>query len=217
MYTLAEASRLSEVSQGTIRNWLFGYEVEGTTKAPLFETSTKPDAREPIVSFLRLIEIVIAGRLRKAKGVPYRTVYKAYRNAKQEFSLEYPFAHLRLEAIGGHIVHMLSADRLTSSHQSLDMLEQWTLPGIVQDTIAQIDYADEDLAARWFPLGRDMPVVIDPLYSSGAPTIAGRGVTVHAIHSRFKAGLFIDVIAQDLVLEPVVVERALQYAHQAAI
>ena len=81
----------------------------------------------------------------------------------------------------------------------------------------QIHYDSDSLAAQWSPLGKDVPIIIDPRFSAGAPTIVGRGVTVQAIHSRFKAGLLIDFIAEDLVLERTLVERALQYAEQVAI
>lgn len=167
-----------------------------------------------MVSFLQLVEIVVAGRLRKAERASFQTVYQAYRNAKQEYPYEYPFAHLELRAIGGHIVHFIHGQR---HYQALDQLQQWTLPGLVEELMEQIHYDDEDLAARWSPMGKDVPIIVDPQFSSGAPTIVGRGVTVQAIHSRFKAGLLIDFIADDLVLERTVVERALQYAEQVAI
>jgi len=170
-----------------------------------------------MVSFLQLVEIVVAGRLRKAEHASFQIVYQAYRNAKQEYPYEYPFAHLRLRAIGGHIVHFIHSQRRRGSYQSLDLPGQWTLPGLVEEVMEQIHYDDEELADQWSPMGKHVPIIIDPRFSSGAPTIVGRGVTVQAIHSRFKAGLLIDFIATDLVLDRTVVERALQYAEQVAI
>ena len=70
---------------------------------------------------------------------------------------------------------------------------------------------------RWFPVGKAIPIVIDPLMSSGMPTIVGMGVTIPAIHRRFKAGHRIAFIARDLAIEPDLVETAIQYAEQVAV
>ena len=214
MYTLPEAARLAKVSPRTVRNWLFGFPNQPSTVRPLFDA---PNGQGAMVSFLQLVEVVVAGRLRKAERASFKTVYQAYRNAKQEYPYEYPFAHLELRAIGGHIVHFIHGQPHEVSYQALDQPLQWTLPGLVEELMEQIHYDSDSLAAQWSPLGKDVPIIIDPRFSAGAPTIVGRGVTVQAIHSRFKAGLLIDFIAEDLVLERTLVERALQYAEQVAI
>ena len=72
------------------------------------------------------------------------------------------------------------------------------------------------MAARWFPVGKDIPIVVDPRISAGIPVIFGRGVSIEAIRKRFKARHRIEFIARDLALEPDVVETALQYAEQIA-
>lgn len=212
MYSFTEAAHLADVSTGTVRNWLFGYSVRDKEVGPLF--STPPD-QGPMVSFLQLIEIVVAGKFRKAEHVSFQGVRKAYENARTEYNLDFPFAHLKLEAIGGHIVHRLHADRPGTSLQALDEPQQWTLPGLILDMISQLDY-DYDLAARWYPVGKEVPIIVDPKMSSGIPTVLGRGVTVGALRKRWKSGLRIEFIAEDFGLEPSLVEQVLQYAEQVA-
>jgi len=85
------------------------------------------------------------------------------------------------------------------------------LQGLVLETLEQLDFESE-LAARWYPVGKSIPIVVDPKITSGLPTIVGRGVTVEVIHQRFKAGQRLEYLAQDFVLEPVLVEEALRYA-----
>ena len=127
------------------------------------------------------------------------------------WGLEYPFAHLKLEALGGHIIHLLKEDGLVESYQTLDAVEQWTLPGLLKrETIDQIEY-QEELAARWFPIGKTVPIVVDPRVSTGLPIIDGRGVTVQTIRKRFNSGLAIDFIAEDFSLNRNLVETALRY------
>ncbi|MSQ07046.1 MAG: DUF433 domain-containing protein [Dehalococcoidia bacterium] len=92
---------------------------------------------------------------------------------------------------------------------------QWALPGLVKETILQLEY-EQDLASRWYPAGKQVPIVVDPRISSGLPTILGRGVTIQAIQARFQAKQKIDFIAQDFALDRSVIEGAIRYAHQVA-
>ena len=67
MYSFAEAARLASVSVTTVKNWLFGYTVNGREVPPLFLSSNSE-----MVSFLQMIEIMVAGQFRnKALGKAY--------------------------------------------------------------------------------------------------------------------------------------------------
>ena len=214
MYSFSEAAHLANVSTTTVKNWLFGYVSRGKEVRPLFRSETNT-----MVSFLQMIEIMVAGRFRKsasgARAIPFRTVQLAHEHARNRWDLEYPFAHLKLEAIGGHIVHFIKEGDSVDSFQSLDTPELWTLPGLLEETISQIEY-DQDLAARWYPVGKNVPIVVDPRHSAGLPVIRGRGVTVQAIRNRFKAGLRIEFIAKDFDMDTDTVETALQYWEKVA-
>ena len=212
MYSFGEAARLAHVSSSTVRNWLLGYTDRDREIPPLFSSHT---GDVPRVSFLQLIEITVAAKFRKAGGVSYSRVYDSYANAQESYNLQYPFAHLKLESLGGHIIARMHGEEPGQSHQTLDSPAQWSLPGMVLETVHQIVY-EEDLAARWFPVGQDQPIVVDPRISTGIPTIVGRGVTVQTIRRRWKAGYKIDFIAQDLALETSLVETVLQYGEQVA-
>ena len=119
MYSFSEAAHLAGVSAATTRNWIHGYR----ERPPLLDRSVDLG---PMLSFLDLIEIVGAARFRKVSGVSYKRVHQAYEFAKGQYRLEYPFAHLQLEAIGGHIVHLLQEQKTNwqTSLQALDTPEQ---------------------------------------------------------------------------------------------
>ena len=215
MYTFSEAAHLAGVSTTTVKNWLFGYTVKGRDVPPLL-----PSKSGAMVSFLQMIEIMVAGRLRKSvsggKGLPFSTVREAYVNAQEEWNTEYPFAHLKLEALGGHVVHFLREGSSRDSFQALDAPGQWTLPRLLRrETSDQLEY-DDELAVRWFPIGKTVPIVVDPKLSTGMPVIMGRGVTVQAIRKRFNAGLNIDFIAEDFKMDRNLVKTALRYSERVA-
>ena len=215
MYTFSEAAHLAGVSTTTVKNWLFGYTIKGREVPPLF-----PSDNGAMVSFLQMIEIMVAGRFRKSvsgrKSIPFRAVQEAHMNARQVWEIEYPFAHLKLEALGGHIVHILTEGGSLDSFQALDNLEQWTLPGLLRgETTDQMEYVD-DLAARWYPVGKTVPIVVDPRLSTGLPVIKGRGVTVQAIRKRYNAGLGIDFIAKDFRMKRKLIQTAIDYGEKVA-
>ena len=213
MYTFGEAARLAKVSPTTVKNWFHGYTARDASEIPpLFPDGA---AQDSMISFLQLIETVVASQLRKLDNVRYRNVHSAYRYAREYMKVEFPFAHLNLEALGGHIIARREDEDIGESLQALDSPAQWSLPGLILETIRQIEY-EGDLAAKWFPQGKEYPIVIDPRVSSGIPTVAGRGVTVQTIRKRWKAGHKINFIAQDLELETDVVETVLQYGDRIA-
>lgn len=212
MYSYSEVAHLSQVSVSTVRNWLLGYYTEQGEVSPLFKGH---QAEEKACSFLQLIEIVVAARFRKAEHASFKTVRHAYDNARTLFKLDYPFAHMELKAIGGHIVHIMRVPGV--SLQAIDQPEQYTLPDLVQETVGQIEY-EYDLAARWWPLGKKIPIIVDPQISAGLPIIKGRGITVETIVNRFKkADQKLDFIAKDFELDFGVVEEVIRYAEKVAV
>ncbi len=216
MYTFSEAARLARISTLTVRHWILGStNVLGEPRPPLMSAKK---GQGPFVSFLQLIEIAVAARLRKAEGASFRAVRNAYLNAQEQFGYEYPFAHIRLEAIGHHVVHVMRGEESVDSFQALDEPEQWTLPGLVAvaEMAAELDYEDE-LASRWWPLGKRSCIVVDPHIVSGRPAIAGRRVTADVIYARLnKAKESVDFIMQDFQLDREQVEAALEYCERLA-
>ena len=212
MYTFGEAARLSGVAPATVRNWVRGYTVRDRSVPPLFESVTKDGTS---VSFLQLIEIVVAARFRKNR-ITFKRVRAAHDSAKAEWKLAYPFAHRQLGSLVEHVAYWLEPEARHRSIRPLGSSEQRSLPGLVMDIVRQLDYDESDLAAKWYPAGKEAPIVIDPRVSAGLPTIVGRGVTVNSLRKLHKAGYTIEFIADDFRMKADEVERALQYADAVA-
>ncbi len=204
LYTIPEAARLARVSPGTVRSWLFGAE----TGESLFQAQPAL-----MVSFLQLIEVVVAAAFRRAERVSLARLKNAHHNAKREMGLDYPFAFEQLEVVGGHVVRILHAKQPGANHQAIDEPSSWTLPDPVACVGRQIGYEGE-LAARWYPVGDEIPIVIDPRVTAGVPTIQDRGVSVHAIRKRYLAGQDMAFIARDFRLDVNVVECAVRFGEQ---
>lgn len=213
LYTIAETAHLAHVSSMTIRRWLYGYQTDTQEVPPLLGERKKT----PLVSFLQFAEILIASSWRR-NNVPIPRIRLAHDFAKKEFGVEYPFASLDLEPLGGHILHRFDEETPGASLATLDTrLQQWTLPGFVIDRIHQFDY-EQKLAARWYPVGKGTPIVVDPRISAGLPTILNRRVTIQTIYKRFKEAKYsIPFIASDLKLPRNIVEEAVRLADEVKV
>jgi uncharacterized protein (DUF433 family) len=212
MYSFSEVAHLAHVSASTVRNWLFGYTTEKGQVEPLFQYH---DKEEKICSFLELIEVVVAANFRKAEHKSLQRVRLAYDNTRKMFNLEYPFAHQELKAIGGHIARIIREPDI--SLQAMDQPEQYTLPNLIQQIITeQIEY-EYELASRWYPVGKNTPIVVDPRISAGVPIIQGRGITVETIYKRFLADQEIAYIEKDFDLEQGIVEKVIRYREKLAV
>jgi uncharacterized protein (DUF433 family) len=214
MYTFSEAAHLAGVSSATVRRWMFGYESPTGQMRPVFGPRDKAKEQGATVSFLQLAEIVVVGQFRHRR-VKLERLRRAHSFARERFSLEYPFASLHLKTDGVHVLHEFQESEPGTSLLVLDQSGQLTLPGYVIEVIESFDF-EKDLAARWFPLGKEVPIVIDPRYGAGRPTIPNRRLTIETIRKRWLAGQSFQFIAEDFDLEPVVVEDALRYAEKYA-
>ena len=206
IYTLPEAAHLTGTSAATVARWL-GHDGQ----RPVLNNK-EPG---PLLSFLTLAEIVVAEGFRRDR-VSLKRVREAHDFAADRLGIEYPFASLRLKTRGGRILAQFEEEH---PGMSLAVLEypgvERTLPGLVTDILRSFDY-DEELASRWFPIRRDVPIVVDPRHASGMPTIAATGVTVAAIRKRFRGGLSIAFIADDLKMDAATIEAALRYGDAVA-
>lgn len=209
-YTVTQAAKLAGTSSATVRRWLYGYKSESARMRPVFGTKKRTKEASAEISFLQLAEIVVVGRFRHRR-VTLERLRRAHQYARDFFDIEYPFASLKLKTDGAHVLGVFQEREPGASLLSLDQFGQWTLPGGVVKVLEAFDF-EENLAARWFPIGRTVPIVIDPRYGAGRPTIPERRLTIETIYKRWRAGQTIKFIASDFKLLPSLVETTLQYA-----
>ena len=184
-YTVREACGLTGVSQKAIGQLLKWY----PAKIPVVEAPwEKKLERESLqVSFLELIEILMAGKIRAGNKQAYGKVREYHDGLAAEWRTQFPFAHQNL---------------LTYKER---------LPAPAVKTLGQLDYENE-FVSRWCPLGKDQPIAVDPRRGSGVPTIKGRRLRVQDIKGYFAGGDSVSFLAADFELEQFEVEAALRYA-----
>ena len=219
-YTVRQAAIYVGTSPATIRRWLTGYDHQSRHMEPVFRDKARAAGEVPTLSFLDLAEIAVAVTFTQHGG-KLEKVRAARRRALNDYpDLLYPFASLRLKQIGGEILHVvdeeLGGKALALSLGGLEG-EQYVLPQFVAEALDLFDFDPLDqMATRWFPAGKDVPVVIDPRVAGGRLSVVGYGVTVETIHRRFfTANQEIQFIADDFELEPRTIEEIIRLAPAA--
>lgn len=215
VYTISQIAKLAGVHPITVRRWLYGADSASTKMRPVFSEIGKSKEAMAEVSFLQLAELVVVSRFRQRK-VKLNTLRQAHAYACEVLTLEYPFAWLHLKTDGVHVFSDFERTHPDASLLTLDKKGQLTLPGNVIQALELFDY-EEEFAARWYPIGRNVPIVIDPRYGAGRPTIPHKRLPIASIYNRWKSGENISFISSDYSLPRKLVETALQYAENYAI
>ena len=207
-YTVSEAAKLAGTTAPTVRRWVWGNEI-----TPVFGKEIRPAEQPVTISFLVLAEIVVAVKFRR-NNVKLETIRQAHAFARDHLKVSYPFAFKDFEALGGHIMYEFSLNMGEPPlYRALDTQGmQPALPLPVLKRVHQFDFVDEQsYAQRWFPLGRQVPVVVDPRFAAGRPSIADRGIRAETILTRFfRGGETISALAEDFELDTGVIEQIIQ-------
>jgi uncharacterized protein (DUF433 family) len=209
-YTFSEADYLAGVARGTARRWIIGYRYRGRDGDAVQRPPGTPrtgDERSSSVSWVDLVEIVAIGLL-KEKGFSLRRIRDIVQLCQDTLGEHHPLAMRKFKTDGRAIFLSLGDHLLDVSHWRRKGMMVWdTVLGPFLETL---DY-DGDLARRWWPMGRERLIVIDPEYGFGYPVIVNTGVRTEFIAERFAVGESVSEIANDFDITPAEVDDALRF------
>ena len=197
-YAVAEAGRLVGLTAGRVSRWLRGYEYSYGDAVPGQPPVLQGSGTESsYASFLDLVDLLFVKRFLD-HGLSLQKVRRALDEARQVLGTNH-FARQTFFTDGGSIFLRLQKEAHKGRGEAiLELMSggQWVIAPVIRELARQIEFGSpEGLASRWYPLGRNRPVVLDPMVSFGAPSIAGRGVKTINIHDLY--------VAEDERLEPV--------------
>lgn len=205
LYSFAEADHLANTSRGTSKRWLSGYCYRLGDRSVHRPPITRANRAEEAVSFRDLIEIVAIGRL-KGIGFSLTEIRLIVGNCQELLRIKRPLTSLKFKT-DGHEIFVERGSELLEVGRRRGM-QAWK--DVLKPFLADLDYA-HDLARRWWPLGKEKPIVVDPDYGFGLPVIGNSGVRTEIVLERFQAGDLDKQIAADFNLSGVDVQRALQF------
>lgn len=206
-YTLPEAGRLLGVPSSTLRHWLFGYRYDHhgpeTWQQPLWTPQYGQEQEEPLLGFRDLLEARIVRGLRgKRIGLP--VIRECLRFARELVGDEHPFSTQQFKTDGRRLF-------LDRNGATIDLkLRQNVFRTIVEPSFLDLDF-DAHGAVRWWPLGDNRAVVLDPARSFGQPIVARGGVSTARLAETVQAEGSVARAAHLFDIKPAVVRDALAF------
>jgi uncharacterized protein (DUF433 family) len=206
LYSFAEADRLAGVTPGTSRRWLKGYSFWYEDKRYEMPPVTPTTEIREAVTFVDLMEVATIGKLIK-KRFSLKRIRKINAYCRLYLKEPRPLVTQKFKVAGRDIFLAADFDVLVEVGREAGMLA-WR--EVLEPFLEDIEYENE-LARRWWPLGRERMVVVDPDYGFGLPVVEGVGVRTEIIAERYRAGDSTDEIAYDFDVTPKQIDDALQW------
>jgi len=190
-YTLREATRLTDISFGTLRSWTVG-------KRPIIRP------RDGFWSFTNIVEAHTLQALRKTHKVKLDAVRKAVEFVERKLETKHPLATAEFKTDGVDVFVERYGSLINASQEG-----QVAIREMLAARLKQVEYGRDGRATRLFMDGDRRMIVIDPEIRFGRPVVNGTSVPLEALVGRYLADEPVESIAEDFDLTPDMVVHAL--------
>ena len=212
IYTVPDASRLSRVSPRRIRYWLQRLPSEEATESfdhRLWQGELNPIDEKLALGFQDLQEVRFIDAFLKA-GVSWHLLRKAHGVARENYGIEHPFCTRRFVTDGAHIIEEIASGPDAIAYEEV-VQSQRVFPQVIRPFLQELEFAEDDQLIRWWPLGTDRAVVLDPNRQFGQPITARFNIATEILQAAAKAGQTIEEIADWYELDASAVRDAIEF------
>jgi hypothetical protein len=175
LYSPTEAEVLTGIPAGKIRRWLCGHSIGGKDYPALWHSQLeKFDIEQLYLSFLDLVQLRVADAF-ITQGLSPQKVRRAIELGSEIVASHYPFANARFRTDGKTLIlHVLDKD----DEKLIDLFKngQYLMQKVIEPSLKNLEFDHDDVATRWWPLGRAKGIVIDPKRQFGQPIDDATGV-----------------------------------------
>ncbi len=131
----------------------------------------------------------------RRKGVKWNTIAAASEQARKILGVSHPFATHKLKTNGRRI--FLQVGEQAGDRALLEVAHhQRVFEPFIAPFLVGLDFDDDDLANRWWPIGKDREVIIDPARSFGKPIVNSAAVPTAVLARAVSAEKSIERVAR---------------------
>ncbi len=212
LYSVGYAARILGLPASTLRWWLDGRD----SYPPVIRQQPTGSS---VVTWGEFVEAGFLRAYRRHKGVSLQRIRLFVDHLRDSFGVPYPLAHYQpFVAEGPRLVVEAQAAAGIQPDEAIFIeaaTGQLVMRGPFEEFVDKVDFAKggERWAERLHPEGRRSPVVIDPEFSFGAPTVGG--VRTETLAEMIEAGEDQDEIAEHFGLSPAQVRAAVVFEWRA--
>ena len=209
IYTLHDASLILKIDKAKLAAWLKGH-FDGKFSKSAGHKYSWGDKRETAFNFLTLMELFVFNEL-KSLGLSTQKINQSHEELSRLLKTSYPFASSEIYTNNEQL--LFKNDELGLVH--LDGTRQIAFKKVMDLYFKKIDYSS-NIAQRYWPLGKDKHILVDPKLQFGQPTIVGTNITSENIYSYYKAGERVSKIAKVFNLTENAVQDTIDFMKDAA-
>jgi uncharacterized protein (DUF433 family) len=182
IYLITDISKILNLDYKLVRRWIREY-WDGSIKDNFNQAFGEKGNKA--VNFYSLIEFYIFYKLRE-KGISAQELNKAHKAMSKELNTRYPFASKEIRCEKRKRKNSIWYKDIESLIR-VDGKRQHTLE-IIEDFLDRIEFGDNSLAQRFYPLSYSKNVVVDPKHQFGQPVISGTNIKTQTIYNLHKGG-----------------------------
>ncbi len=211
IYTVPDVSKILRLPYQKVNYWLNTY--WDKKLGDVFEDRyswTIENSRA--VSFHTLIEFYVFYHLSEV-GIRPKDILKAHIELSELFATPFPFAKrtiLEYIRTTGKKIFFESDKGIFS----LDGIRQFNLD-FIKMFFKNLDFDNDLVASRFWPLGKERSILIDPRRQFGHPVLGKTNIYPETIYNLFKAGEPIEFLAFTYDIDQSVVNDAIIYCEAA--
>jgi uncharacterized protein (DUF433 family) len=134
-----------------------------------------------------------------------RTIFTAHEEIAEQLKTPYPFASSKVLSDGKSILYTLDDGTVVNANKS----KQIALKEIIESFCKKIEFSDTEVAERFWPLGKEKHIIVDPHHQFGQPVIENTNILAETIYNLYKAGESKDFLSRLYALEEKEIEDAI--------
>jgi uncharacterized protein (DUF433 family)/transposase len=197
-YSVEDIATILGLPETQVKQWLREYK-----KGQL--AADEPEAEPNLtVDFHTLIEFYTFYQLR-AQGVWPSKINNAREILADMLHTNYPFATANILTDGKNVFYNVEIGELIQADQTL----QLTIQQVVAPFCKRIEFGDDSLATKLYPMGREAAIQIDPARQSGRPVVGDTEVLSQSVFDFFLHGNSVSTVAERFNLTEKQVEDVL--------
>jgi uncharacterized protein (DUF433 family) len=179
IFLIKDVSDITGEPYQRVRRWLLEFWDNRFGKS--FGEYSYGDSKNKAINFNTLIEFIVFAKLRK-EGISAQKIQKHHTALSKELKTPFPFAKSKIQTDGKDVWH-----EIENELSKLDGKRQLSFKKILAPFLKNIEFDENQIAKRYFPLGKKHKVVVDPNHQFGQPTILGTNIKTDVIYSLYKS------------------------------
>lgn len=209
LYTIPDVAKILNLDKTFVRRWL--HEYWGNKFNINNNFSSWGNGRDKAIHFFTLIEFYVFYQLRR-QGVSAQSIVKSHEIIRQELDTQFPFANSTILTDGKKIFYTTDGDLIINADKS----KQINFKSIIEHFCHKIDFDKDQLALRYWPLGKGKNIVVDPHHQLGQPTIKNTNILAETLYNMYTSGEKINFISSLYDVSESDVKASVEFFKKAA-